>query len=97
VLGPRYCPSIESKVIRFKEKERHQIWLEPEGYNTVWLFILAFVFDQCQHIVYPNGISMTLPEEQQVRFLRTIKGLEKVDMLVPGVNLASMFFADSQH
>ena len=73
IHGPRYCPSIEAKVLRFRDKERHQIWLEPEGYNT--------------HVVYPNGISMTLPEELQLKFLRTIAGLEKVDMVHPGYGI----------
>ncbi|KAF9966964.1 Mitochondrial Translation Optimization [Mortierella alpina] len=67
VKGPRYCPSIESKVMRFATKEAHTIWLEPEGYDT--------------DVVYPNGISMTLPEEEQIEMLRTIKGLENVTVL----------------
>jgi tRNA uridine 5-carboxymethylaminomethyl modification enzyme len=66
----RYCPSIESKVIRFKDKAEHIIWLEPEGLNTYW--------------IYPNGISMSLPEDLQLKIMRTIKGLEKVEMLRPG-------------
>ncbi|KAI9596825.1 glucose inhibited division protein A-domain-containing protein [Syncephalis fuscata] len=70
VRGPRYCPSIESKVIRFTEKPSHIIWLEPEGFDT--------------DIVYPNGISMTLPENIQEQVLRTIPGLEKVTMIRPG-------------
>ncbi|RKP06061.1 glucose-inhibited division protein A [Thamnocephalis sphaerospora] len=70
VRGPRYCPSIESKVIRFKERSSHYIWLEPEGFDT--------------DVVYPNGISMTLPEDIQEQVLRTIPGLEKVAMLRPG-------------
>ncbi|KAI8595674.1 putative MTO1 protein [Dissophora ornata] len=67
VKGPRYCPSIESKIMRFAAKEAHTIWLEPEGYDT--------------DVVYPNGISMTLPEKEQIDMLRTIKGLENVTVL----------------
>lgn len=70
VKGPRYCPSIESKVIKFKEKNRHIVWLEPEGLDT--------------DVIYPNGISMTIPKEAQIEMLRTIEGLENVHMLQPG-------------
>ncbi|KAF5095090.1 hypothetical protein D0Z00_003271 [Geotrichum galactomycetum] len=70
VKGPRYCPSIESKIKRFHTKDNHQIWLEPEGLNT--------------NVVYPNGISISMPADIQFEFLRTIKGLEKVNMLQPG-------------
>ncbi|KAI9287883.1 glucose-inhibited division protein A subfamily [Umbelopsis sp. AD052] len=69
VKGPRYCPSIESKIQRFAQKESHIIWLEPEGFDT--------------NLVYPNGISNTMPEDIQLKFLRTIKGLENVDMVRP--------------
>ncbi|CAO3682737.1 unnamed protein product [Umbelopsis ramanniana] len=69
VKGPRYCPSIESKIQRFTHKESHIIWLEPEGFDT--------------DLVYPNGISNTMPEDIQLKFLRTIKGLENVDMVRP--------------
>ncbi|KAI7903941.1 glucose inhibited division protein A-domain-containing protein [Cokeromyces recurvatus] len=69
VKGPRYCPSLESKIKRFSGKEAHNIWLEPEGLDT--------------HIVYPNGISNTMPEDVQINFLRMIKGLEQVIMLKP--------------
>jgi tRNA uridine 5-carboxymethylaminomethyl modification enzyme len=68
--GPRYCPSIEDKVVRFASRERHQIFLEPEGLNDP--------------TVYPNGISTGLPAEVQHEFLRTIPGLEHVRMLRPG-------------
>ena len=70
VKGPRYCPSLESKVIRFTSKDRHQIWLEPEGFDT--------------DVIYPNGISMTVPAEAQEAMLRTVLGLEEVAMLQPG-------------
>jgi glucose-inhibited division protein A len=70
IKGPRYCPSLESKIIRFDGRESHQIWLEPEGIND--------------HIIYPNGISMTVPAEVQERALRTITGLENVVMVQPG-------------
>jgi len=68
--GPRYCPSIEDKVARFADRERHQIFLEPEG--------LAENPDG--DTVYPNGISSSLPEEVQDKFLRTIRGLENVEV-----------------
>jgi tRNA uridine 5-carboxymethylaminomethyl modification enzyme len=68
--GPRYCPSIEDKVVRFADKERHQIFLEPEGLDDP--------------TVYPNGISTSLPKDVQVALLKTIPGLEKAVMLRPG-------------
>ena len=68
--GPRYCPSIEDKVTRFAERESHQIFLEPEGLDD--------------HTVYPNGISTSMPEDLQRDFLRTIPGLERVEMIRPG-------------
>ncbi|KAL4801354.1 glucose inhibited division protein A-domain-containing protein [Aspergillus unguis] len=71
VKGPRYCPSLESKVIRFKEKTQHLVWLEPEGFAP-------------NDVIYPNGISMTIPEDAQFELLRTIRGLENVQMLQPG-------------
>ncbi len=67
--GPRYCPSIEDKVVRFAEKTSHQIFLEPEGLDT--------------DSVYPNGISTSLPRDIQMAFMRTIPGLEKVEALKP--------------
>ncbi|KAJ5545455.1 GidA associated domain 3 [Penicillium sp. DV-2018c] len=71
VRGPRYCPSLESKIIRFKDKTQHQIWLEPEGFAP-------------NDVIYPNGISMTVPADAQYAMLRVIRGLEKVKMLQPG-------------
>ncbi|KAJ4159291.1 uncharacterized protein LMH87_008198 [Akanthomyces muscarius] len=70
VKGPRYCPSLESKVIRFADKERHIVWLEPEGFDDP--------------VIYPNGLSMTIPPEGQEQALKTIVGLEQVKMLQPG-------------
>lgn len=69
-VGPRYCPSIEDKVVRFAEKERHQIFLEPEGRHT--------------REFYVNGVSTSLPYEVQLAFLRTIPGLEACEILRPG-------------
>ncbi|MGZ5863643.1 MAG: tRNA uridine-5-carboxymethylaminomethyl(34) synthesis enzyme MnmG [Methyloceanibacter sp.] len=69
-VGPRYCPSIEDKVVRFKERQSHQIFLEPEGLDD--------------DTVYPNGISTSLPEDVQHAFLATIPGLEQVRMQRPG-------------
>jgi tRNA uridine 5-carboxymethylaminomethyl modification enzyme len=68
--GPRYCPSIEDKIHRFADRDGHQVFLEPEGLAT--------------HLVYPNGISTSLPAEVQLAMLRTMEGLEKVEMAVPG-------------
>jgi tRNA uridine 5-carboxymethylaminomethyl modification enzyme len=68
--GPRYCPSIEDKIHRFGDRDGHQIFLEPEGMATHW--------------VYPNGISTSLPTEVQLAMLRTMNGLERVVMEVPG-------------
>lgn len=68
--GPRYCPSIEDKVVRFSEKNSHQIFLEPEGLTS--------------NIVYPNGISTSLPEEVQRQFIQTIVGLENTEIIQPG-------------
>ncbi len=69
-IGPRYCPSIEDKVVRFPDKGRHQIFLEPEGYET--------------KEVYPNGLATSLPVDIQLAFLRTIPGLERVEIMRPG-------------
>lgn len=68
--GPRYCPSIEDKIVRFAERQSHQIFLEPEGLDD--------------NTIYPNGVSTSLPVEVQVGFLRSIKGLENVEVLQPG-------------
>lgn len=68
--GPRYCPSIEDKIHRFADRDGHQVFLEPEGLGT--------------HLVYPNGISTSLPAEVQLEMLRTMEGLEQVEMDVPG-------------
>lgn len=69
-VGPRYCPSIEDKVVRFAEKTAHQVFLEPEGLDD--------------HTVYPNGISTSLPQEVQEAYVRSIRGLEAVQILQPG-------------
>jgi tRNA uridine 5-carboxymethylaminomethyl modification enzyme len=69
-VGPRYCPSIEDKVVRFKQRESHQIFLEPEGLDD--------------DTVYPNGISTSLPEDVQHAFLKTIPGLERARVIRPG-------------
>ncbi|GLA49048.1 hypothetical protein CBS76997_8742 [Aspergillus niger] len=71
VRGPRYCPSLESKIIRFTDKKRHLIWLEPEGFAP-------------NDVIYPNGISMTIPADAQYAMLRKVHGLENVTMLQPG-------------
>ncbi|HSG05457.1 MAG TPA: tRNA uridine-5-carboxymethylaminomethyl(34) synthesis enzyme MnmG, partial [Nitrospiria bacterium] len=80
--GPRYCPSIEDKVVRFSDKDRHQIFLEPEGLGTAQ--------------VYPNGISTSLPVDVQERILREIPGLEKAVMLKPGYAVEYDYFPPTQ-
>jgi tRNA uridine 5-carboxymethylaminomethyl modification enzyme len=72
-VGPRYCPSIEDKVVRFSAKEAHQIFLEPEGLTT--------------HEVYPNGISTSLPFDIQVELVHSIRGMEKAHITRPGYKL----------
>ena len=69
-VGPRYCPSIEDKVVRFAEKTSHQVFLEPEGLND--------------HTVYPNGISTSLPLDVQELYIRSIRGLEQAEIVQPG-------------
>jgi len=78
VVGPRYCPSIEDKIIRFQEKFQHQIFLEPEGLNS--------------YEFYPNGLSSSLPFEIQVAFLKTIRGFENVFVTRPGYAVEYDFF-----
>ena len=69
-VGPRYCPSIEDKVVRFSDKTSHQVFLEPEGVDD--------------HTIYPNGISTSLPEDVQLAYVRSMEGLENVKILQPG-------------
>jgi|TARA_B100001540_G_scaffold249292_1_gene225034 tRNA uridine 5-carboxymethylaminomethyl modification enzyme len=69
-VGPRYCPSIEDKIVRFSEKKHHQIFVEPEGLESDW--------------VYPNGVSTSLPKEVQEEYIHTIKGFEKAEILQYG-------------
>lgn len=68
--GPRYCPSIEDKIFRFGDREGHQVFLEPEGLDS--------------HLIYPNGISTSLPTDVQLAMVRSMPGLESVEMVVPG-------------
>ena len=77
-IGPRYCPSIEDKLVKFKDKSSHQIFLEPEGLNTTE--------------VYPNGISTSLPFDVQIDFVRTMKGLENATLIRPGYAIEYDFF-----
>ena len=81
-VGPRYCPSIEDKITRFEEKERHQIFVEPEGWETVE--------------VYVNGFSTSLPEEIQLSALKTLPGFEKVKMFRPGYAIEYDYFPPTQ-
>ena len=77
-VGPRYCPSVEDKVVRFAEKASHQIFIEPEGLST--------------HEVYPNGISTSLPFDVQVEFVHSIRGLERAHLTRPGYAIEYDFF-----
>ncbi|AFK03071.1 tRNA uridine 5-carboxymethylaminomethyl modification enzyme mnmG [Emticicia oligotrophica DSM 17448] len=81
-LGPRYCPSVEDKINRFADKDHHQIFVEPEGWNTVEMYI--------------NGFSTSLPEEIQYEALTKIKGFEKVRMFRPGYAIEYDFFPPTQ-
>ncbi len=77
-VGPRYCPSVEDKVVRFAAKASHQIFVEPEGLDT--------------HVVYPNGISTSLPADVQLAFVRTIAGFERAEMTRPGYAIEYDYF-----
>ena len=77
-VGPRYCPSVEDKVMRFADKASHQIFIEPEGLDT--------------HEVYPNGISTSLPADVQLELVRSIQGLERAEMLRPGYAIEYDYF-----
>ncbi|MFA5354659.1 MAG: tRNA uridine-5-carboxymethylaminomethyl(34) synthesis enzyme MnmG, partial [Thermodesulfovibrionales bacterium] len=81
-IGPRYCPSIEDKVVRFSDKERHQVFLEPEGLETTEY--------------YANGISTSLPYDVQVRFVRSIPGLEKAEIMRPAYAIEYDFVYPTQ-
>ncbi len=80
--GPRYCPSIEDKIHRFADKERHQIFLEPEGLDTVE--------------VYPNGLSTSLPLDVQIDMVRSIEGLESAEIMRPGYAIEYDYFEPTQ-
>ncbi len=81
-VGARYCPSIEDKVVKFKDKPRHQIFLEPEGYQT--------------KEIYPNGLATSLPYDVQLQMLRAIKGLENVEIMRPGYAIEYDFVDPTQ-
>jgi tRNA uridine 5-carboxymethylaminomethyl modification enzyme len=81
-LGPRYCPSIEDKIERFAERDRHQIFVEPEGWNTVEIYV--------------NGFSTSLPEDVQLRAMRLIPGFEQARMFRPGYAIEYDFFPPTQ-
>ena len=81
-IGPRYCPSIEDKIHRFADKDRHQLFIEPEGWNTVE--------------VYVNGFSTSLPEDVQFKALRSVKGFEKVKFFRPGYAIEYDYFPPTQ-
>jgi tRNA uridine 5-carboxymethylaminomethyl modification enzyme len=81
-LGPRYCPSIEDKITRFSERERHQLFVEPEGWNTVEIYV--------------NGFSTSLPEDVQYRALKKVPGFENVKMFRPGYAIEYDYFPPQQ-
>ncbi|RMG82342.1 MAG: tRNA uridine-5-carboxymethylaminomethyl(34) synthesis enzyme MnmG, partial [Bacteroidetes bacterium] len=81
-IGPRYCPSIEDKIERFKERDRHQIFVEPEGWNTVEIYV--------------NGFSTSLPEDIQLKAMKQIPGFENVKMFRPGYAIEYDFFPPTQ-
>jgi tRNA uridine 5-carboxymethylaminomethyl modification enzyme len=81
-VGPRYCPSIEDKVVKFPDKNSHNIFLEPEGLDTDW--------------IYPNGISTSLAEEVQLQLVRTIPGLEQAEIVLPGYAVEYDFVPPTQ-
>jgi tRNA uridine 5-carboxymethylaminomethyl modification enzyme len=83
-IGPRYCPSIEDKIVKFADKNRHQVFMEPMGYADDSLMI------------YPNGLSTSLPTEVQYEFLRSIEGLEEVEIIVPGYAIEYDMFDPTQ-
>jgi tRNA uridine 5-carboxymethylaminomethyl modification enzyme len=81
-VGPRYCPSIEDKINRFADRERHQLFVEPEGWNTVEIYV--------------NGFSTSLPEEVQYEALRRVPGFENARMFRPGYAIEYDFFQPTQ-
>ena len=81
-IGPRYCPSIEDKISRFAERSRHQIFVEPEGWDTIE--------------VYVNGFSTSLPEDIQLKALRSIVGFESIKMFRPGYAIEYDYFPPTQ-
>ena len=81
-LGPRYCPSIEDKITRFKEKERHQLFIEPEGKETIEIYL--------------NGFSTSLPENIQIKALKKVKGLEKIKLFRAGYAIEYDYFPPTQ-
>ena len=80
--GPRYCPSVEEKINRFADKDRHQIFVEPEGWKTVEIYV--------------NGFSTSLPEEIQLKAMRSIPGFENAKMFRPGYAIEYDYFPPTQ-